>query len=131
MGSRLPRENTATKAVRGYLIRMEFRQLGSSGLQVPILCFGTVTFGAGNEFFRAWGEIDVQEAARLIEVCLEAGVNFFDTANVYSQGRSEEILGEAIRRPPRETIQSAAALLSSLSDTPPARTREMTVEGAT
>jgi aryl-alcohol dehydrogenase-like predicted oxidoreductase len=83
---------------------MEFRHLGNSGLQVPVLCFGTATFGAGNEFFRAWGETDVKEAARLIEVCLEAGVNFFDTANVYSQGRSEEILGEAIRQAPRETI---------------------------
>jgi aryl-alcohol dehydrogenase-like predicted oxidoreductase len=83
---------------------MEFRHLGNSGLQVPILCFGTGTFGAGNEFFRAWGETDVKEATRLIEVCLEAGVNFFDTANVYSQGRSEEILGEAIRQAPRESI---------------------------
>jgi len=83
---------------------MEFRQLGKSGLQVPILCFGTGTFGGGSEFFRAWGETDVKEATRLIAVCLEAGVNFFDTANVYSQGLSEEILGEAIRQAPRETL---------------------------
>jgi aryl-alcohol dehydrogenase-like predicted oxidoreductase len=83
---------------------MEFRRLGNSGLQVPILCFGTGTFGGGNEFFRAWGETDVKEATRLIDVCLEAGVNFFDTANVYSQGLSEEILGEAIRHVPRETL---------------------------
>src|SRR6476660_9651379 len=68
---------------------MEFRQLGKSGLQVPVLCLGTGTFGGGNEFFRAWGETDVKEATRLIDVCLEAGVNFFDTANVYSQGISE------------------------------------------
>src|ERR1700730_4607341 len=83
---------------------MEFRQLGKSGLQVPVLCLGTGTFGGGSEFFRAWGETDVKEAARLIEVCLEAGVNFFDTADVYSQGLSEEILGEAIRQVPRETV---------------------------
>jgi aryl-alcohol dehydrogenase-like predicted oxidoreductase len=83
---------------------MEFRQLGNSGLHVPVLCFGTGTFGAGNEFFRAWGETDVKEATRLIEVCLEAGVNFFDTADVYSQGLSEEILGEAIRQAPRDSV---------------------------
>ena len=83
---------------------MEFRQLGKSGLQVPVLCFGTGTFGGGGEFFRAWGETDVKEASRLVEVCLEAGVNFFDTADVYSQGLSEEILGEAIRQVSRETV---------------------------
>jgi aryl-alcohol dehydrogenase-like predicted oxidoreductase len=83
---------------------MEFRQLGKSGLQVPVLCFGTGTFGGGSEFFRAWGETDVKEATRLLEVCLEAGVNFFDTADIYSQGLSEEILGEATRQAPRETI---------------------------
>src|ERR1051325_3567087 len=83
---------------------MEFRQLGRSGLQVPSLCFGTGTFGGGNEFFRAWGEVDVKEATRLIDVCLDAGVNFFDTANIYSQGLSEEVLGEAIRHVPRENV---------------------------
>jgi aryl-alcohol dehydrogenase-like predicted oxidoreductase len=83
---------------------MEFRQLGNSGLQVPLLCFGTGTFGGGSEFFQAWGETDVKEAARLIDVCLEAGVNFFDTADIYSQGLSEEILGEAIRHVPRQTV---------------------------
>ena len=83
---------------------MEFRQLGKSGLKVPALCLGTGTFGGGNEFFRAWGETNVKEARRLVDVCLEAGVNFFDTANVYSQGLSEEILGEAIRQVPREAI---------------------------
>jgi aryl-alcohol dehydrogenase-like predicted oxidoreductase len=75
---------------------MEYRQLGGSGLKVPALSFGTGTFGGGNEFFRAWGSTDVQEARRLIDICLEAGVNLFDTADVYSNGLSEEILGEAI-----------------------------------
>ncbi|HYO79976.1 MAG TPA: aldo/keto reductase [Bryobacteraceae bacterium] len=83
---------------------MEFRQLGKSGLQVPVLCFGTGTFGGGNEFFRAWGETDVAEATRLVDVCLEAGVNFFDTADVYSNGLAEEILGQAIRHIRRESI---------------------------
>jgi aryl-alcohol dehydrogenase-like predicted oxidoreductase len=83
---------------------MEFRQLGNSGLRVPLLCFGTATFGGGGEFFRAWGATDVNEARGLIDVCLEAGVNFFDTADVYSQGLSEEILGEAIRHVPRSSL---------------------------
>jgi aryl-alcohol dehydrogenase-like predicted oxidoreductase len=83
---------------------MESRQLGKSGLQVPVLCFGTGTFGGGNEFFRAWGETDVKEAKRLIDLCMEAGVNFFDTADVYSNGLSEEILGQAIKHLPREKV---------------------------
>lgn len=76
---------------------MEYRQLGGSGLRVPVLSFGTATFGGGNEFFKAWGSTQVEEARRLVDICLEAGVNFFDTANVYSAGASEEILGKALK----------------------------------
>ena len=83
---------------------MEFRTLGRSGLKVPVLCFGTGTFGGGNEFFKAWGETDVKEARALIDVCMEAGVNFFDTADIYSNGLSEEILGQAIKHLPRESL---------------------------
>jgi aryl-alcohol dehydrogenase-like predicted oxidoreductase len=75
---------------------MEYRQLGYSGLKVPVLSFGTGTFGGGTEFFKAWGASDVAEATRLVEICLEAGVNLFDTADIYSDGMSEEILGKAI-----------------------------------
>src|SRR3954467_14115452 len=75
---------------------MEFRQLGRSGLRVPVLAFGTATFGGGNDFYRAWGSTDVAEARRLVDICLDADVNFFDTANSYSHGRAEEILGAAI-----------------------------------
>jgi len=75
---------------------MEFRTLGRSGLKVPVLSFGTGTFGGGNEFFKAWGASDVAEATRLVDVCLEAGVNLFDTADVYSEGLSETILGKAV-----------------------------------
>jgi aryl-alcohol dehydrogenase-like predicted oxidoreductase len=75
---------------------MEFRQLGRSGVRVPPLCLGTATFGGGNEFYRAWGSTDAAEARRLVDLCLDAGVSFFDTANSYSTGRSEEILGAAI-----------------------------------
>ena len=75
---------------------MEFRQLGHSGLKVPALSLGTATFGGRGEFFQAWGNSDVKEATRLVDICLEAGINFFDTADVYSSGVSEEILGKAI-----------------------------------
>ncbi|MDQ3290813.1 MAG: aldo/keto reductase [Bacteroidota bacterium] len=75
---------------------MEFRQLGASGLFVPVLSFGTATFGGHGDFFKAWGSTQVEEATRLIDICMEAGVNFFDTADIYSQGLSEEILGKAI-----------------------------------
>jgi aryl-alcohol dehydrogenase-like predicted oxidoreductase len=75
---------------------MEYRLLGGSGLKVSALSFGAATFGGGNEFFKAWGSTDVAEAKRLIDVCLEAGVNLFDTADGYSDGRSEEILGRAL-----------------------------------
>jgi aryl-alcohol dehydrogenase-like predicted oxidoreductase len=75
---------------------MEFRTLGRSGLKVPVLSFGTGTFGGGNEFFRAWGATDMAEATRLVDICLEAGVNLFDTADIYSDGLSETVLGKAV-----------------------------------
>jgi len=75
---------------------MEYRQLGNSGLKVPALCFGTGTFGGNGELFNAWGATQVPEATRLVDICMEAGVNFFDTADVYSAGLSEEILGKAV-----------------------------------
>ena len=76
---------------------MEYRQLGHSGLKVSALSFGAGTFGGSNEFFRAWGQSDVNEASRLVDVCLDAGVNLFDVADVYSDGLAEEILGQAIK----------------------------------
>ncbi|MEO5997974.1 MAG: aldo/keto reductase [Chitinophagaceae bacterium] len=75
---------------------MEYRQLGASGLKIPVLSFGTATFGGTTDFFKAWGTTQVEEARRLIHLCLDAGVNLFDTANVYSLGTSEEILGKAL-----------------------------------
>lgn len=75
---------------------MEYRQLGNSGLRVPVLSFGTATFGGGNDFFKAWGSTQVDEATRMVNLCLDAGVNLFDTANIYSDGIAEEILGKAI-----------------------------------
>jgi len=75
---------------------MEHRQLGASGLNVPVLSFGTATFGGGNEFFKAWGDTQLDDAKRLVHLCMDAGVNFFDTADVYSRGIAEEILGKAL-----------------------------------
>jgi aryl-alcohol dehydrogenase-like predicted oxidoreductase len=76
---------------------MEFRTLGGSGFKVPVLSLGTGTFGGGTEFFRAWGATDVAGATRLVDVCLDAGLTMFDSADVYSKGGAEEILGQAIK----------------------------------
>lgn len=76
---------------------MEYRSLGASGLKVPVLSFGAGTFGGQGPLFSAWGDSDEREARRLIDICLEAGVTLFDTADVYSNGLSEERLGSAIR----------------------------------
>ena len=76
---------------------MDYRRLGGSGFMVPELTLGTGTFGGGNEFFKAWGAADVKEATRMVDICLEAGVTMFDSADGYSNGLAEEILGQAIK----------------------------------
>ncbi|MBK6942927.1 MAG: aldo/keto reductase [Planctomycetes bacterium] len=76
---------------------MEFRRLGGSGLKVPVLSFGTGTFGGNTELFKAWGNTDVAAATRLVDLCLEAGLTMFDSADIYSNGAAEEILGHAIK----------------------------------
>jgi aryl-alcohol dehydrogenase-like predicted oxidoreductase len=76
---------------------MEYRQLGGSGLRVPALSFGTGTFGGTGALFSSWGSTNVQEATRLVDICLEAGLNMFDSADGYSGGLAEEILGQAIK----------------------------------
>src|SRR5690606_4697575 len=90
-------------------IAMEYRQLGASGLKVPVLSLGTGTFGGGGEMFKAWGATDVAEATRLVDICLEAGANMFDSADVYSAGMAEEILGQAIKDRRDEVIISTKA----------------------
>src|SRR3982751_799159 len=75
---------------------MEVRQLGGLGLMVPVLTLGTGTFGGGGDFFKHWGASDVEGATRLVDICLDAGLTMFDTADVYSNGLAEEILGKAI-----------------------------------
>jgi aryl-alcohol dehydrogenase-like predicted oxidoreductase len=81
----------------GTLHTMEFRQLGGSGLKVPALSFGTGTFGGSGELFGSWGSTGVPEATRLVDICLEAGLNLFDSADIYSAGLAEEVLGGAIK----------------------------------
>jgi aryl-alcohol dehydrogenase-like predicted oxidoreductase len=76
---------------------MEFRRLGASGFHVPVLSFGTGTFGGRGDFFKAWGNTDAGGARRIVDVCLEAGLTLFDSADIYSGGAAEEILGEAIK----------------------------------
>lgn len=76
---------------------MDYRRLGKSGLRVPALSFGTATFGGTGDFFKAWGSTDANGAERLIDLCLDHGVSLFDTADVYSAGLAETILGAAIR----------------------------------
>jgi aryl-alcohol dehydrogenase-like predicted oxidoreductase len=76
---------------------MEYRQLGGSGLKVPELSLGTGTFGGNNDLFKAWGTTNVAEASKLIDICLEADITMFDSADSYSDGKAEEILGQAIK----------------------------------
>lgn len=90
---------------------MEYRRLGTSGLKVPALSFGTGTFGGSGPLFGAWGNTDSKEARRLIDICLEAGVTLFDTADVYSNGASERVLGEAIKGRRDEVMISTKAAL--------------------
>lgn len=75
---------------------MKYRALGKSDFKVPVLALGTATFGGGNEFFKKWGQTDAKEATELVCVALDAGCTLFDTADAYSSGLSEEILGQAI-----------------------------------
>lgn len=90
---------------------MEYRRMGRSGLEVPVLSLGAGTFGGKGPLFSAWGNTGVKEASRLVDICLEAGANLFDTADVYSDGASEEILGEALKgRRDRALISTKAAL---------------------
>ena len=91
----------------------EYRLLGGSGLKVPALCLGTGTFGGTNEFFKAWGATGPEEATRLVDICLEAGLNFFDSADIYSEGVAEEVLGTAIKGRRDQVLISTKATFRS------------------
>lgn len=92
---------------------MEFRRLGRSGFKVSALSLGTGTFGGGNDFFKAWGSTDAQGATRLVDICLEAGLSMFDSADIYSNGLAEEILGQAIAGRRQQVIISTKATFRS------------------
>ncbi len=96
---------------------MEYRLLGSSGFSVPALSFGTGTFGGSHPFFGKWGASDVAEATRLVDLCLEAGATMFDTADIYSFGQSEEVLGEAVKGR-RDKVLLATKATFGMSDDP-------------
>ena len=98
------RATVETISLRRHLRPMEYRQLGKSGLKVPELCFGAGTLGANNEFFKAWSETTQHEADRIVGICMDAGLNFFDTADVYSNGSSEEALGKSLKPHKREDL---------------------------
>src|SRR3954452_25054419 len=82
---------------------MEYRMLGASGLEVSVLSFGTMTLG-GEGRFAAMGNVQVEEARRQVEICFEAGVNLFDTADIYSFGKSEEVLGAALGNKRKDVV---------------------------
>jgi len=92
---------------------MEYRRLGGSGFSVPALSFGTGTFGGKGDFFAAWGKTDVAEASRLVDICLEAGLTMFDSADIYSAGAAEQILGEAIKGRRNQVLISTKATFRS------------------
>jgi aryl-alcohol dehydrogenase-like predicted oxidoreductase len=90
---------------------MEYRRMGASGLTVPALSFGAGTFAGRGELFGAWGDTDAAQARRMVDLALDAGVTMFDTADVYSDGASEQVLGEAIRgRRDRVLLSTKASL---------------------
>jgi len=92
---------------------MEIRQILGSGLRVPALSFGTATFGGKGDFFKAWGDTDQKGAQRLIDICMDAGINFFDTANGYSEGAAEEILGSVIQTRRSQMLIATKATFST------------------
>ena len=88
---------------------MEYRTLGNSGLKVSTLCFGLGTFGGGNEFFKAWGASTDEEAKRIVGLCLDAGINVFDTADIYSNGLSEQVFAKAMHGKRHQMLISSKA----------------------
>ncbi len=97
---------------------MEYRQLGRSGFKLPVLSFGTGTFAGRGDFFKAWGDTDVMNAKRMVDICLEKGVTLFDTADIYSSGGSEEVLGAAIKEKRNQVLISTKATFRFSAEDP-------------
>ena len=102
---------------------MEYRQLGHSGLKVSVLTMGTMTFGGKGPFAKV-GDVSLGEVRRLIDIVADAGVNLIDTANIYSGGRSEELIGEAM------PTRKAGMLIATKARFPMARGRTTAVRRA-
>ncbi|MFL6664886.1 MAG: aldo/keto reductase [Rhizobacter sp.] len=92
---------------------MEYRRLGHSGLKVPALSLGTATFGGGNAFFERWGRTQGEQAQRMVDLCLDHGVTLFDTADVYSDGLAEEVLGHALKGKRQSALISTKATFTT------------------
>jgi aryl-alcohol dehydrogenase-like predicted oxidoreductase len=92
---------------------MDYRTLGHSGFKVPVLSLGTGTFGGSNEFFERWGKTQADEATRLVDICLDHGLTLFDTADIYSDGASEQVLGEALKGKRDRALISTKATFAS------------------
>ena len=103
---------------------MDYRQLGASGLRVPELCLGTMTFGHG---FMGIGVVGQEDAQAMVKAALDAGVDFFDTADVYSRGQAEEVLGRALKTlgVPRERVVLATKVRGTMSDEAAAGTGDL------
>jgi aryl-alcohol dehydrogenase-like predicted oxidoreductase len=99
---------------------MRYNQLGRSGLIVSELCLGTMTFGGNEGMWGRIGQLQQDEADALVKAALDAGINFFDTANVYAEGRSEQILGQALKNlgVARDEVVVATKVLGRMHDGP-------------
>lgn len=99
---------------------MQYKPLGKTGLLVSELCLGTMTFGGQGELWSKIGKLDQGESDRLIATALDAGINFIDTADVYSEGRSEEITGQALRNlgVPRDEVVVATKVFGRTGSGP-------------
>jgi aryl-alcohol dehydrogenase-like predicted oxidoreductase len=109
---------------------MEHRFLGRSGFKVPVLGFGAGTFGGEGPLFSAWGQTDAAAARRIVDICLDAGITLFDSADVYSNGASERILGAALKgRRARAIISTKIALRSGDGPNDVGSSRHHLIEG--
>jgi aryl-alcohol dehydrogenase-like predicted oxidoreductase len=102
---------------------VRYNLLGQTGLYVSELCLGTMTFGSGTGIWQSIGRLQIDEVCTLMKKSFDAGINFLDTANVYSQGQSESLTGEALRRLglPRDEIIIATKATGSMSEAPNGR----------